>query len=160
MAKKKILLRLNENVIDMYDLHFQRNLKTNTFYEKRIFVSRNISENINPVYQMFGDLGGFPMNEWEDEKKLTDIFIISETDYNFLKLGQISEDVAYIQKLINNQQTFVDQDEFRLTSKLQIVRFSTFKKYCEDRKDGTFQQLNSDTELDFQKEIYNFYFKE
>jgi len=160
MKKQKTLLRFNENVIDQYDSHFQRNLKVNTFYEKRVYVSKNISKNINSIYQMFGDLGGFPMNEWSDEKKLSDIFIINDDDYNLLKVGRISEDVAYIQKLINKQQTFVDQDEFKLTSKIQIVKFSTFKKYCEERKSGIFIPMNSNNELDFQKEIYNFFNKD
>lgn len=159
MAKLKTLLQFNENIIDMYDLHFQRSLKMNTFYEKRVFVSKNISDNINRVYQMFGDLGGFTMNEWDDEKKLTDIFIISEIDYNFLKLGRISEDVAYIQKLINQQQTFVDLDECKLTSKIKIVKFSTFKKYCDHRNSGDFIPKDFIENSDFQKEIYSLFKK-
>lgn len=108
---------------------------------------------------MFGDLGGAPVNGWPDEKMLTDIFIISDEDYNSLKSGEVSEDVAYIQKLINNQQTLFDQDNSLLSSKIKIVKFSTFNKYSEERKARTFIPKKTSDEPDFRKDIYNLYSK-
>lgn len=160
MAKrKKTPLRFNEKVIDKYDSHFRNGLEVNTFYDKRVYVSKNIASNINPIYQMFGDLGGAPVNGWPDEKMLTDIFIISDEDYNSLKSGEVSEDVAYIQKLINNQQTLFDQDNSLLSSKIKIVKFSTFNKYSEERKARTFIPKKTSDEPDFRKDIYNLYSK-
>lgn len=153
-------LKFNLQTIDKYDRNFQNTLKINTFYEKNVYVSRNIMEPIHIVYQMFGDLGAQPMNEWPTEKKLTNIFIISEKDYEDLNGRNLSDDVAYIEMLINSQQTIVDRKENKLTSKIKIVKFSTFKEYCADRKSGNFQPKVFTSDMDFQKEIYKWYTQE
>lgn len=150
-------LKFNLQTIDKYDRNFQNTLKINTFYDKNVYVSRNIMEPIHIVYQMFGDLGAQPMNEWPTEKKLTDIFIISQKDYEDLNGRNLSNEVAYIENLINKQQTIVDRKENKLTSKIKIVLFTTFKEYYTDRRSGNFKPKGFTSDLDFQKEIYNCY---
>lgn len=158
--KNKNHLKLTSNIIDQYDENFKKNLKINTFYGKNVYVSQNIHPRIRRVYQMFGDLGGTSMNGWPDDKKFTHIFIISEKDYEDLNDRNLSDDVAYIEKLINSQQTIVDRKENKLTSKIKIVKFSTFKEYCAKRKSGNFQPKDFTSDLDFQKEIYKWYNQE
>lgn len=158
--KNKNHLKLTSNIIDQYDENFKKNLKINTFYGKNVYVSQNIHPRIRRVYQMFGDLGGTSMNGWPDDKKFTHIFIISEKDYNGLKNGELSEDVLFIESLINKQQTKKANKEGTLSSKIKIVKFESFKKYCEVRKAGKFQQWNKTEEFDFQKEIFSHFHKE
>lgn len=131
MSKSKI--EITQDYILENELKFKSNFKINSFYEKYIYYSQNINTPMNAVYQMGSDLNGSPVNHWKEESELMNYFIISDHDFESLNNKVLSDEVKFVEKLINKQQTIIDSKKDIISTKIIIIRFSTFKDYIENR---------------------------
>lgn len=130
----KLKIEITQDYILENELKFQSNSKVNSFYEKYIYYSQNIYTPMNAVYQMGSDLNGSPVNHWKEESELMNYFIISDEDFENIEVGKLSNEVKFVQKLINKQQTIIDSKENKISTKIIILRYTTFKNYIENRK--------------------------
>lgn len=126
--KKK--LQLTQIAINRYADFFNEQRYVNFFSQKNVYLSNNFS--FPNIRQMIGDLGGVPVNVWKEESMQTDIFLISTEDFEDLK----SNEVQFINKLINKKQTILDTKKSYLSSNIFIVKESDFIPYVNDRKLG------------------------
>lgn len=132
MSKSKI--EITQDYILENELKFKSNFKINSFYEKYIYYSQNINTPMNAVYQMGSNLNASPVNLWKEESELMNYFIISDEDFENIEVGKLSNEVKFVQKLINKQQTIIDSKENKISTKIIILRYTTFKNYIENRK--------------------------
>lgn len=130
----KLKIELTQNYILENELKFNSLAKINSFYEKYIYYSQNINSSMNIIYQIGSNLNASPVNLWKEESELMNYFIISEEDFENIEVGKISDEVKFVQKLINKQQTIIDSKENKISTKILILRYSTFKNYVENRK--------------------------
>lgn len=130
----KLKIEINQNYILKNEVTFNELSKVNSFYEKYIYYSQNISPYMNHIYQMGSNLNGSPVNLWKEESELMNYFIISDEDFINVENGILSNEVKYVQKLINKQQTIIDSKLDKISTKILILRFSTFENYITNRK--------------------------
>lgn len=129
----KLKIELTQNYILENELRFNSQAKINSFYEKYIYYSQNINSSMNIIYQMGSNLNASPVNLWKEESELMNYFIISDEDFENIEVGKLSNEVKFVQKLINKQQTIIDSKKDIISTKIIIIRFSTFKDYIESR---------------------------
>lgn len=120
-------LKLTNSFIDSLSIDLDN--KLNPFYGKYLYYSTNISNFMNNIYQLGGNLNGTVVNLWKEESILTDFFIISDTDYKNIEKDIYSDEVLFIENLINKQQTIVDTKESKITTKIKIIKFSVFENF-------------------------------
>lgn len=123
-------LKLTNSFIDSLSIDLDN--KLNPFYGKYLYYSTNISNFMNNIYQLGGNLNGTVVNLWKEESILTDFFIISDTDYKNIEKNIYSNEVLFIENLINKQQTIVDTKESKITTKIKIIKFSVFENFCQN----------------------------
>lgn len=123
-------LKLTNSFIDSLSIDLDN--KLNPFYGKYLYYSTNISNFMNNIYQLGGNLNGTVVNLWKEESILTDFFIISDTDYKNIEKDIYSDEVLFIENLINKQQTIVDTKESKITTKIKIIKFSVFENFCQN----------------------------
>ncbi|WP_313373776.1 hypothetical protein [Chishuiella sp.] len=128
----KIKIEINQDFVLNSESMIE--FKVNTFYEKYLYYSENISPFMNSIYQLGSNLNGTPVNNWKEESLLMNFFIISDQDFDDLLTGSKSENVLFVEKLMNKQQTIIDSKENKISSKINVLRFSIFQKYLENRK--------------------------
>ena len=120
-------LKLTNSFIDSLSIDLDN--KLNPFYGKYLYYSTNISNFMNNIYQLGGNLNGTVVNLWKEESILTDFFIISDTDYKNIEKDIYSDEVLFIENLINKQQTIGDTKESKITTKIKIIKFSVFENF-------------------------------
>ena len=123
-------LKLTNSFIDSLSIDLDN--KLNPFYGKYLYYSTNISNFMNNIYQLGGNLNGTVVNLWKEESILTDFFIISDTDYKNIEKDIYSDEVLFIENLINKQQTIVDTKESKITTKIKIIKFSVFENFYQN----------------------------
>lgn len=152
-----IKTKLTSSIVDQYDNYFIDNCKVDSFYGKNVYSSLNINTPMYSVFEKYGCLNGTIVNFWEDEKLLTDIFIIGDVDYNNLTNNIRSEEVLFIENLINDQQTLLDTKLNKISSKIMIVKYSTFLNFYSKRRDLEKRNVNN---LDnFKYDMFKLFFE-
>lgn len=147
--KNKLIL--NERVLELYEQKFKKDILINFFsVNNYVYFSQNF-ENTQQMYQFVGNISAMPVNSWEEEKKLTNVFLISDEDYKQACYGIFSKEVDFILSEIKRKQTKKDTEEGKITSDIYIVKESVFLEYYADRKAFIEKYKNQDYE--FSKEL-------
>lgn len=124
---------ITTEIVDLYADFFNKEYYVNFFSRKNVYISKNFEDREIRVNTKVGDLGGVPVNSWEEESEQANLFIISKIDYENLKQGIYSKEVLFISGLLTRKQTKVDEKQGILTSKIIIVKETDFLKYLDLR---------------------------
>lgn len=143
-------LHINDQIIDLFDNHFSEIVTTNYFYGKRVYFS-NFNDKLRPMaFQEIGNLGGLPVNYWEDEYDLIDAFIIYG---DWLDLN--NNEKLIIKNFYNQKQSLVDEKDEKdkdgniifhgkLSTKVHIIRYETFLSFYKERQRNNLKIQSND----------------